>query len=258
MEDDNLLPFRLRSLRSRKRIIKKDLEKQIRKKHVRSEKLWHLKRNISLVPLDKPYQKGFVRFFAVREDIKAGADREFFETILEKINTRMYSENRKFTKKKKRRGRKIQVERIQHLERLSLTKWLDPKTGITDREKQYFMKKEEYDPYRKRYNTVYEFTEPWRFVLKVIPYMITHYKPLDSGLEKEYDALYAYLDRHEIAGLVIKKIYGGSRKWNDGKQETHLMTSKKYFTCKMSATEIAENLEDGNVRNYLNLHLWEI
>lgn len=190
--------------------------------------------------------------------MKTDKDRELFEAILEKINTRMYSGNRKFTKKKKRRGRKIQVERIQHLERLSLTKWLDPKTGITDREKQYFMKKEEYDPYRKRYNTVYEFTEPWRFVLKVIPYMITHYKPLDSGLGKEYNALYAYLDRHEIAGLVIKKIYGGSRRWKDGKQETHLMASKKYFTCKMSATEIAENLDDGNVRNYVNKQQWEI
>lgn len=258
MEDDKLLPFRLRSLRSRKRIIKKDLEKQIRKKHVRSEKLWHLRRNIPLVPLDKPFQKGFVRFFVVREDIKASSDRELFEAILEKINTRMYSENRKFTKKKKRRGRKIQVERIQHLGRLSLTQWLDPKTGITDRERTYFMKKEEYDPYRKRYNIVYECTEPWRFVLKVIPYMITHYKPLDSGLEEEYNALHDYLDRHKIAGLVIKKIHGGSRKWKDGNHETHLMKSKKYCTCKMSAMEIAENLDDGNVRNYVNQQQWEI
>jgi hypothetical protein len=32
MENDNLLSYRLRSLRSRKRTIKKDVEKQIRKR----------------------------------------------------------------------------------------------------------------------------------------------------------------------------------------------------------------------------------
>jgi len=69
MENDNLLSVRLRSLRSRKRTIRKDVEKQIRKKYKRSKELWIIRRNIPWIPLDEPYQRGFVRFFALREDV---------------------------------------------------------------------------------------------------------------------------------------------------------------------------------------------
>ncbi|AYN01004.1 hypothetical protein [Chryseobacterium sp. 3008163] len=100
MGNDNLLCFRLRSLRSRKRIIKTDLEKQIRKKYRHSEELWDLRRNIPLVPLETPYQKGFVRFFVVRDDVKRSKYGNFFEGILKKINTKMYSPTRKFLKRK--------------------------------------------------------------------------------------------------------------------------------------------------------------
>jgi hypothetical protein len=57
MENDNLLSYRLRSLRSRKRTIKKDVEKQIRKKYKRSKEVWDIKRNIPWIPLEKPYQE---------------------------------------------------------------------------------------------------------------------------------------------------------------------------------------------------------
>ncbi|GAA5099088.1 hypothetical protein GCM10023210_36090 [Chryseobacterium ginsengisoli] len=55
MENKNLLFSRLRSLRSRKRIIKKDVEKQIRKKYNRSKELWKIKRDIPWIPLEEPY-----------------------------------------------------------------------------------------------------------------------------------------------------------------------------------------------------------
>lgn len=78
MEKDNILFYRLRSLRSRKRIIKKDVEKQIRKKYKRSNELWEIKRDIPWIPLEKPYQRGFVRFFAVTEEVMRTKDADFF------------------------------------------------------------------------------------------------------------------------------------------------------------------------------------
>jgi len=57
MEKDNLLHSRIRTLRSRKRIIRKDVEKQILKKYKRHKEVWKLRRNIPLIPLEKPYQK---------------------------------------------------------------------------------------------------------------------------------------------------------------------------------------------------------
>lgn len=249
MGKDNLLFSRLRSLRSRKRIIRKDVEKQIRKKYRHSEELWDLRRNIPLVPLENPYQKGFVRFFVVRDDVKRSKDSVFFEGILKKINTKMYSPTRKFLKKKRKYGRRIYVDREQKLVQLSTYQWNDPKVGLTTREKQYFLKKEEYNPFRKRYNIYYEFIEPWRFVLRIKPNMITHYKPLHSDLEKEIDELDSYLGRYKIQGIVHKTIYGRPNPWED-RYKRDLKKSVKYFRYKMSATEAAESLEDYKVLKF--------
>lgn len=246
MEKDNLLFFRLRSLRSRKRIIRKDLEKQIIKKHKRSQELWKIRRDTPLVPLEPPYQKGFVRFFVVSDDVKRSKDGGFFEGLLEKINTEMYSEIRRFLQKKRKSGRRIYVERKQELKRLSTYDWNNPRLGLTAGERTYFLKKEEYDPFRKQYHIYYECIEPWRFVLKVKPNIITHYKPLDADVEREYDELESYLQRHRVVGIVHKKIYGKPDSFKK-KYKRDPMNSRKCFHCKKSATAIAEDSGDANV-----------
>lgn len=243
MENDNLLFSRLRSVRSRKRTIRKDVEKQIRKKHERSRELWKIRRDLPLIPLEKPYQKGFVRFFVVRDDVKRSKDGDFFEEILRKINTYMYSENRKFLKKKRKFGRKIYVQREQKLKYITSFSWNDPKLGLTDRERQYFEKKDEYCPIRRIFGTYYKFIEPWRFRLRVKPNMITHYKPLDLELEKEYAQLESYLGQHKVVGILQKTIHGKSNPWK-AKYQSDQKGSIKYFHYRMSATEIAENFLD--------------
>jgi hypothetical protein len=70
----------------------------------------------------KTLSRGFVRFFVVREDVMR-SDGEFFEGILKKINTYMYSESRQFLKKKRKFGRRIYVERAQKLNRISSYSW---------------------------------------------------------------------------------------------------------------------------------------
>lgn len=243
MENDNLLSYRLRSLRSRKRTIKKDVEKQIRKKYKRSKEVWYIKRNIPLIPLEEPYQLGFVRFFVVRDDVMRSSDGEFFEGLLKKINTYMYSGSRQFLKKKRKFGRRIYVERAQKLNRISSYSWSRPKFGLSPRERQYFLKKEEYCPFRKCYDTYYEFTEPWRFTLRIRPHMITHYKPINAELEKEQAELDMYLGQHSTVGIIQKKIRGKSNPWKM-EYETDLIKSRKYTACTMSATQIAERFLD--------------
>ena len=244
MENDNLLFSRLRSVRSRKRAIRKDVEKQIRKKYRRSDELWDIRRNIPWIPLDKPYQRGFVRFFAVREDVMRSKDGDFFEGILKKINTYMYSESRQFLKKKRKFGRRIYVAREQKLKQISSYSWNDPKFGLTPRERQYFLKQEEYCSARKIYVPYYEFTESWRFTLRTRPNMITHYKPVNFELEKECAELDDYLGQHKIRGIIHKTIYSRSYPWKRKRDDIALIKSRKYVTCTMSATEIAESLLD--------------
>lgn len=244
MEEDNLLLYRLRNLRSRKRTIKKDVEKQIRKKYQRSRKVSEILRKLPLIPLENPYQLGFVRFFVVRDDVMRSGDGEFFETLLKKINTYMYSESRQFLKKQKKFGRRISVEREQKLNRVSLCSWINPKFGLTPREREYFLKKEEYCPFRKYNETYYEFIESWRFTLRIRPHMITHYKPIDAELKKEEAELDAYLEQYKVTGIINKKIHGKSYSWNSKKEDTQLIKSIKCFNYKISATEIAEIFTD--------------
>lgn len=244
MENDNLLFSRFRSVRSRKRTIRKDVEKQIRKKYRRSKELWEIRRNTPWIPLDKPYQRGFVRFFVVREDVMRSKDGDFFEGILKKINTYMYSESRRFLKKKRKFGRRIYVERVQKLQYISSYSWNDPKLGLTARERQHFLRQEEYCPARKSYVPYYEFIEPWRFILRIRPNMITHYKPVDFELEKECAELDDYLWQHKIVGIINKTMFGKSSSWKRKREDISLIKSRKYVTCTMSATEIAESLQD--------------
>lgn len=61
--NDYALGARLKSKRRRKRLSKKAKEKQLIALHHLEMDLWHQKRNLPLVPLEKPYQKGWVRFF---------------------------------------------------------------------------------------------------------------------------------------------------------------------------------------------------
>lgn len=120
MGKDELLHFRLRNERSRERIRREDLEKQVRQKVKQQRELWKQRRDMPFVPLEKPYQKGFVRFFVVREDVLRSKDAVFFQELLLKINTFLYSENKKFQKRKRKYGRKVYVDRIQNLKKLSV------------------------------------------------------------------------------------------------------------------------------------------
>lgn len=245
MEKDNLLYSRIRTLRSRKRIIKKDVEKQVRKKYKRHREVWKLRRNIPLIPLERPYQKGFVRFFVVRDDVKRSKDGDFFENLLKKINTEMYSDTRKFLKKKRKFGRRIYVEKEQKTANVLPWEWNNPKFGLTERERQYFVKREYYAHNKRLIKEYYEFIEPWRFVLRVKPNIITHYKPLDEDLEREYNALDSHLNQHKVIGIIQKNIYGKPDKWKDKyKRKTNV---RKYFHFRISAEELTEIFTDGEL-----------
>ncbi|MBS1606677.1 MAG: hypothetical protein JST42_28740 [Bacteroidetes bacterium] len=61
---------RLKTARQKRRAQKADREKQL----IRLEKLrtilWRAKQQLPWIPLEEPYQKGWKRFFVMREDVK--------------------------------------------------------------------------------------------------------------------------------------------------------------------------------------------
>ena len=67
--DDYIQCSRLKTKRQKKRLVKEDFEKQLIQLNKLQDELWEKKRCLPLVPLAMPYQKGWQRYFVLREDI---------------------------------------------------------------------------------------------------------------------------------------------------------------------------------------------
>ena len=216
---------RLRSIRTRKRIAKTDYEKYLRQCCDRHAELEKQKRTMPLVPLEKPYQKGYVRFFVVRDDVKRSKLGDFFENLLAKINTYQYADNRKFQKKKKRRGKRTYVPRKQELLSFRQWEWVDAieKGKLVAEECKYFMKVERYNSVFKRFEIYYEFAE----------------------LDK-------VLNDYKNWGIIQKKVFCNGYTWNRYQKKWEVKAKYKRtplkeiteFRANASALEIAEMLLD--------------
>ena len=250
---------RLRSLRSRKRIAREDHEKFLRECCDRHAVLEKQRRNLPLVPLEKPYQKGYVRFFVLREDVRQGKQADFFATLLEKINTYQYADTRKFQKKKKRRGKRVYIARKQELYAFNQWEWQRAleRGKFTEKERAYFARIECFNRQKDRFETYYEFTEAWRFELRVKPNMITHYRPVDIAIERELAELDKIIDDYNNWNIITKKIYGHSYSYSWMYYEKRYNPKEKYKRTPLkeiatlkyhtSAMEIADMLLEVNL-----------
>ena len=221
---------RLRSLRSHKRIVREDHEKYLRECCDRHAELEKRRRNLPLVPLEKPYQKGYVRFFVLREDVRQGKQADFFATLLEKINTYQYADNRKFQKKKKRRRKPVYVARKQELYAFNQWEWQRAleRGKFTEKECAYFARIECFNRQKDRFETYYEFTEAWRFELRVKPNMMTHYRPVDIAIERELAKLDKIINDYNNWNIIANIIYGHSYRYSWLYYEKRYNSKEKY------------------------------
>lgn len=217
--NDYALGARLKSKRRRKRLTRQSKEKKVMALHKLEMDLWDQKRNLPLVPLEKPYQKGWIRFFVVRDDVQRADTLGFFTELLQKMNNHLWSDNKRFTKRKRKFQRRIEVPIEQKLKRFSEIEWTDPNCKLTPKEKEYFQAVEEWDIHRKRYCTYYECKEKWRFVLRVRPYMITHTKAVDVALERDLKRIENYIEKNNLRNLQNRLVYGRSFKWKVEEKE---------------------------------------
>ena len=224
------LSYRLRSARSKKRSQKEDFEKQLIRIHEQWVKLRADKINLPWIPLAEPYQKGWKRYFVLREDVKRSNNAVFYESLLEKINTIQYSKGKAFKRKKWRKGRKIYEVKKQNLHEFSQWEWDSPKLKLTETEKILFDRKATPCPNSEFYALTYAYMEPWRFVLQIRPHMITHMKMIDEDLEREIQLLENYIEKNYLGHKVFRMTRGRSQNWrkHDGTKPKyrHLFKNK--------------------------------
>lgn len=90
---------KLKTARQKKRLRIKDLHKYLRWLHRERSRLWKLQRELPLLPLELPYQKGWKRTFVLRHDVAASEKAPFYQALLNKINTVRYSHDKRFRMK---------------------------------------------------------------------------------------------------------------------------------------------------------------
>jgi hypothetical protein len=61
-----------------------------------ANRLYQAKRDAPIVPLARPYQKGWIKTFALTPEVLRRPDVEVFRTVLLKINTRLWARTREF------------------------------------------------------------------------------------------------------------------------------------------------------------------
>lgn len=179
------LPYRLKSARQKKRLVKKDRDKRLIQLDKLTVELLLKKRNLPMRPLEQPYQKGWKRLFVLRKDLVQNVKAEFYKGILKKINNIKYHYDESFKVKKKRRWLHSYLEIPQTLRELTEREWQTNSLKLTDDERQCFYPKQEWDNSRRCMVTKYAFIETWRFVLTVMPHIIYEAKMHDQLLEQE-------------------------------------------------------------------------
>ena len=205
---EEILSYRLRTARQKKRMQYKDFEKKLRKLNKEERKLLEKKRSIKWEPLVPPFQRGWKRYFVLREDVARSKQAEFFENILRKINTVDWSHRRDFKVKKRRKGYKKYVVKEQQL--LRPYDFEFPRMNFSEFERQLFYEVFYYEKGGKRIVKRYVFREPWRFVLRVRPNMITMVKKKDAIIESRLKKIGNYLDRNKLRGKMERLLYGYS------------------------------------------------
>jgi hypothetical protein len=195
----------IKTARQKKRIVKKDFDKQLISLHKKRIELQEIKKNLPLVKLENPYQKGWVRTFELRPDITESKNADFYRALLSKINSVQYSNVKHFKTKRRKNRKKKWIDKPQMLQEFDMCQW--------SRNAEKFSPKEYWCTLSKRIRIKYVFIEAWRFILKVRPNIITHQRLIDEVLEQEISCIDKHIDAHFLEGRINKLVYGNSYHW---------------------------------------------
>jgi len=210
--DIHELPYRIKSVRRKERLVKIDRDKQLIKLHRRRSELREQQAALPMVPLENPYQRGWKRFFVLRADQTYSSMAEFYNNLLHKINTFEYHHDKSFKRKKRRRGRYGYEIKKQSLRELTPYLWQSSKLNLSEEEKACFFQVETYDIKTRKQEIKYVFSEPWRYTLKVAPHIVTHKKLFDSDIRQELDYIENHIEYGHLGGRI--HVLTNGRKYN--------------------------------------------
>jgi hypothetical protein len=203
----------LKTPRQRKRAQKKHYQKKLIQLYYQREELAEQKRTQPMVPLEQPYQPGWKRSFMLREDVARSGNAAFYEELLHKINTLMYAPDKGFKMTRRVKRKRVYVDRPQALRDFHPYQWYSRNCPLSDTERKHFHLQE--FMHHKELTHKYVFSEPWRFVLKVEPRIITHHKLVDEVLEQQIGQLDRYIESRNLDPAISRAKQGSCWKWKN-------------------------------------------
>ncbi len=225
MDNTKDLVFRGKTPRRRKQNTLAQKEKRILKLFKRRKELRKQRYNIGYEKLDKPYQKGFVRFFVLREDVTTSKYGAFYQELLPYLNRKQFSPRADFMKRKKRRkhGKRQYKVRPQTLDELSHREF----NKLPDKFKPHFIKQER-SPKNGYPYSAFIFKEAWRYQLVIEPHIITHKRKIDIHLERELGQMENYIERHQL-DRYYSKLKGQSYNYYDWESKRRNQNQPTYL-----------------------------
>lgn len=207
-------PYIKKSARRKKRLVKKDFDKKLIQLSKRRQELSAQRWNLPPVVLDKPYQRGWVRQFVLRDDIAQSDKAQFYTDLLIKINIYRWHHDRSFKRRRVRKGRYEYYDINQHkLKEFASQDFHGDKLKLTDAEKRCFYLKETWCNKYNRWETKYVFAEAWRYVLVLKPHMVYTARQVDELLERELSRINKYIDWNNFQPRLWKLVGGNEHFW---------------------------------------------
>lgn len=199
-------------------------EKELRKLWKEWQNLWEIarrKENGHLVEVE-PYQKGWVRYYVLRHDIKNRNDARFIQQALDLINSERYCSRQNFTVKDYKTGKYVPME--QKLGYISEQKY----ETLSQNVKKWFTKTQLVDKYSNRVYYVYVFKLDYFFEFKIEPNIITHHWIPDSTWASRRAEIDNKLQRDNLWPR-INKMLGASTSWKDWKLPRHVKNKRGHY-----------------------------
>jgi hypothetical protein len=217
-------PYIKKSARRKKRLVKKDFDQKLLQLNRRMEALHDQIGNLPSIILEHPYQRGWMRSFILRADVARSDKAEFYQELLDKINTFCWHYDRSFKRRKIRKGTYQYYDvKLHQLRELLPEDFHGNKLRLTDAEKRCFYSKETWDIRYNRWENRYVFTEAWRYILAIKPHMVYAKKQIDEVLEQELSEIDNRIDGFYLQPRMWK-LKGGKYKYWKGEYEER----KKY------------------------------
>lgn len=208
----DILLYGLRTARQKKRMQYRGFEQKLRALDRERQDLWQKKRNLGWIELNPPVMRGWNRSFVLREDVARSKHAAFFKGMLNKINTTQWSNRKDFKQTRRRYNKDRDVDRLQQL--LQPCEHHFKKLAFTEKEQQFFYEKYIYRKWEREKIKVFVFVEPWRFVLRVKPNMVTKTRVRDEAIESRLAEIDKYLVGNNLKPALAKfKGDSYNRKW---------------------------------------------